>query len=186
MGNVILDLAMSLDGYIAGRNDEDAGLHQWYFSPSSKSRQVIDEFLNTFGAIVMGRRAYEVGVQADGFVDNPYKMPHFVLTHSAPKTTAKGETSFTFVTEGIESVIEQAKAAAGDKYVTVAGGANIAQQALNAGLIDEIQIHLVPILCGQGKRLFDHLDSQRIELEYTRVIESTGVTHLRFRVVKEH
>jgi len=184
MGNVILDMAISLDGFIVGANDEDGGLHNWYFAPAPKSAAVIEELIHTSGAIVMGRRAYDMGDRYDGYVDNPYKVPHFVLTHRVPQQAAKGETSFTFVTEGIESILKQAKAAAGDKDVVIGGGATIAQQCLKAGLIDEIQIHLVPVLIGDGIRLFEHIGAESIELEQTRVIESAGVTHLKFRVVK--
>ena len=92
--------------------------------------------------------------------------------------------AFIFITDGIESALKQAKAAAGDKDVVIGGGAATAQQFLKAGLLDEIQIHLVLVLLGEGKRLFDHLGTEHIELESTRVIESPGVTHLRFRVGK--
>lgn len=184
MGKVILDMAMSLDGFIAGPHGEDGGLYNWYFAPSGGSGEVIEESINTFGAILMGRRAYDVGDQQDGFVDNPYNVTNFVLTHHIPEKVAKGATLFIFVTDGIESALKQAKASAGDKDIAVGGGANTAQQFLKAGLIDEIQIHLVPVLLGAGIRLFDHLGTDQIELESTRVIESPGVTHLKFRVVK--
>jgi dihydrofolate reductase len=188
MGIVLLDMAMSLDGFIAGPNGDDAGLHNWYFAAyngmNDRSRAVIDESIQTLGAIVMGRRAYDVGDKEDGFVDSPYHITHFVITHYVPEKAAKGTTPFTFVTDGIESALEQAKAAAGDKDIAIGGGANIAQQYLRAGLIDEIQVHLVSLLLGKGIRLFEHLDAVQIELERTRVIEAPGVTHLKFRVVK--
>jgi dihydrofolate reductase len=111
-------------------------------------------------------------------------MPVFVLTHHARETLIKGETTFTFVTDGIGSALEQARAAAGEKDVVVAGGANVAQQYLKAGLLDELQIHLVPVLLGRGVRLFDHLGTEQVELECTRVIDSPAVTHLRYRLVK--
>ncbi|SRR6266566_2028546 len=107
----------------------------------------------------------------------------FVVSHDVPEKVAKGSTTFTFVTDGIESALKQAHSAAGDKHVGV-GGANTAQQYLKAGLLDEIHIHLVPVLLGEGRRLFEHLGTKHIELENTRVIESPGVTHLKFRVVK--
>lgn len=118
--------------------------------------------------------------------DNPpFRHPVFVITHEAREKEVKdGGTTYTFVTDGIESALEQAKAAAGDKDVKVAGGANTVQQYIKAGLLDEIQVHIAPVLLGDGIRLFDHLGAERIELEKTRVIESPGVTHLRFRVVK--
>ena len=188
MGNVVLDMTMSLDGCIAGPNDNDGGLHNWYFAASNdatgRSRQVIDEIMQTIGAMIMGRRAYDIGAMHDGFVDNPYNVPHFVLSHTVPTTPAKGTTEFIFVHDGIESALEQAQAVVGAKDVCIAGGADLAQQYIKAGLLDEIQIHLVPVLLGGGSRLFDHLGSERIELEQTRVIEGSGVTHLRYRVVK--
>jgi dihydrofolate reductase len=129
-----------------------------------------------------GHRRGDQGDRFDGFVDTPFKVPHLVLTHSVPTKAAKGETTFNFVTDGIESAIEKGRVAARDKDVVVGGGANIAQQYFRAGLLDEIQIHLIPMLLGSGIRLFDH--TAPVELENTRVIESTGVTHLKFRVVK--
>jgi dihydrofolate reductase len=108
-----------------------------------------------------------------------------VLTHTERELLAKdGGTTFTFVTDGVESAVEQAKAAAGDKDVGIGGGASVAQQCLRAGLLDELQIHVAPLLLGGGVRLFDDLGSEQIELEPTRVIESPGVTHLRYRVVR--
>jgi dihydrofolate reductase len=175
---------MSLDGLIAGPNDEDSGLHNYFFSPSGATVEVIEEGFKTTGAIIMGRRSYDLGAEQDGFVDNPYQAAHFVLTHAVPKKVTKGAEAFTFVTDGIESVLKQAKAAAGDKNVVVGGGANTAQQFMKAGLVDEIQIHLVPVLLGEGIRLFEHIGAGKIELEKTRVITAPDVTHLSFRVTK--
>ena len=115
----------------------------------------------------------------------PFHMPVFVLTHEAREPEAKeGGTTFTFVNDGIESALEQARAAAGDKNVSVGGGANTIQQFLRVGLLDELQIHITPLLLGGGVRLFDDLGPEHIELETTRVIESPAVTHLRYRVLK--
>jgi dihydrofolate reductase len=189
MGKVVLDMTMSLDGFIAGSNADDAGLHDWFFRDEGgqpgRNREVIDEGVKTTGAIVMGRRAYDQGDRQDGFVDTPYQVVHFVLTHLVPAKVAKGTTTFTFVTDGIESALTQAKAAAGDKDVVVGGGATIAQQYLQAGLLDEIQIHLVPVLLGEGIRLFEQVATSPIELETPRVIASSGVTHLKFHVGKK-
>lgn len=183
MGKVFLDMTMSLDGFVAGPNGEDGGLHDWYFAPSGSATLILEELLHDIGAMVLGRRVF--GEQPDGF-DTPYKVPHFVLTRRPRQRVERDRATFTFVTNGIESALEQAKAAAGDRDVCVAGGANVAQQFLAAGLLDEIQLHLVPVLFGGGLRLFDQLGTRRITLERTRVLESPGVTHLRFRVVKEH
>ncbi len=179
MGTVFVDMAMSLDGFVAGPNNDDSGLHDWYFAPSGNAAVVIDELLHTIGAMIIGRRSF--GDQPDGF-DTPYKVSHFVLTHTARQTVTNGGVPFIFVADGIASALAQAQAAAGSKAVCVAGGAATAQQFLNAGLIDEVQIHLVSKLLGDGLRLFEH--GRPLTLERTRVLESPGVTHLRFRVVK--
>lgn len=204
MGKVTADISMSLDGFIAGPNDRvglglgEGGerLHQWMFDLASwrephgltggetnRDAEMLDEAFSNTGAIVVGRRMFDL---AEEWGENPpFHMPVFVLTHRARETLAKeGGTTFTFVTDGIESALRQARAAAGDKAISVGGGANTIQQFIKAGLLDEIQIHLVPVLLGSGIRLFDHLDPEPIELESTRVIASPAVTHLRFRVVK--
>jgi dihydrofolate reductase len=113
----------------------------------------------------------------------PFGMPVFVLTHHARETlTMKGGTSFIFVTDGVESAFEQARAVAGGKDVAVAGGANVVQQCLRAGLLDELQVHVAPVLLGDGVRLFD--GGERANLEITRVVDSPTVTHVRYRVLK--
>ena len=179
MSKVFLDMAMSLDGFVSGPEGEDSGLHDWYFTPSDDGPVVLDELLQTIGAMVLGKRVF--GEQPDGF-DTPYKVPHFVLSHEPRQRIERDGASFSFVSDGIESALEQAKTAAGDKDVCIAGGANTAQQYLKAGLVDEVQIHLVPVLFGKGLRLFEGLE---MRLERIRVLESPQVTHLRFRVVKE-
>lgn len=180
MGKVCVDMAMSLDGFVAGPNDSDGGLHDWYFAPAGSAPAVIDELLATIGAMIIGRRV--LGDQLDGF-DTPYKVPHFVLSHTPRPRVINGDVPFIFVADGIESALAQAQAAAGEKVVCVAGGASIARQFLNAGYVDEIQIHLVSLLLGDGLRLFDQV--KPLQLERTRALESPGVTHLQFRVVKE-
>ena len=182
MGTVFLDMAMSLDGFISGPDGQDHGLHNWYFDPSEPSRKMIAELIQSIGAMVMGRGVYGVGSEQADHSDDPYQMPHFVITHRIPEVQTK-DARVTFV-GSIERALELARAVAGEKDVCIAGGANVAQQFLRAELIDEIRIHLVPVLLGGGLRLFDHLNNQRIDLEPTRVIEATGVTHLRFRVSK--
>ena len=191
MGKVILDMSMSLDGFIAGPNvgvelpmgEGGLRLHDWLFNTSASEvdAEVEQEMFATTGAVVLGRRTFDVGQGPWG--DTPFPVPCFVLTHEAREELVKKSGTFTFVTDGIESALEKAKAAAGDKNVSVMG-ANTAQQYIKAGLLDEIQIHLVPVLLGEGRRLFDHIGTEHIELEGTRVIESLGVTHLRFRVLK--
>ena len=117
--------------------------------------------------------------------DPPFHTPVFVLTHHAREPLVKqGGTTFTFITAGIESALAQAREAAGGKDVALGGGANVAQQYLKAGLIDELQIHLVPVLLGDGARLFEDLEPAKIGLECTRAVQAPGVTHLTYRVVK--
>jgi dihydrofolate reductase len=185
MAKVILDMAMSLDGFISGPNGEDHGLHDYFVSLAGPTAEVIEEGFRTTGTILMGRRAYDNGAAQDGFAEYPCQVPTFILTHHLPEQPAKGAESFVFVTDGIESALEQAKAVTGDRAIVIGGGADIAQQYLIAGLVDEIQIHLVHKLLGNGVRLFDQMGMERVDLERTRVIDSSGVTHLRFRVKKE-
>ena len=183
-------------------------LHEWIFGLASWRRQhgltggtagadsdVVQESVDATGAVVMGRRMFSGGEgpwdddpMADGWWgdDPPFGMPVFVLTHHPRETvTHSNGTSFTFVTDGIEAALDHARSAAGDKNVNVAGGANVAQQYLAAGLLDDIQIHLSPVLLGGGVRLFDDVGTEPPRLELTRVIDSPAVTHLGYRVVKD-
>jgi dihydrofolate reductase len=200
MARLILDISMSLDGFVAGPNQTleeplgkgGEGLHEWVTRLASwraphgleggetgVDDEVFAESVRAAGAFVMGRRMFSGGAgawdddpNADGWWgdDPPFHAPVFVLTHHARETVAKESgTSYTFVTDGIEHL---------------AGGADVAQQYLKAGLLDEMQIHLVPLFLGGGVRLFDRLGAEPIELETTRVIESPMVTHLRYRPVK--
>ena len=206
MSKVVLELSMSLDGFIAGPNDSpenglgDGGeaLFKWYSTGNTdfplpgtdmvfKISRASAEFLRpswlNIGASVTGRRTFDI---AHGWGGNPpggADAPHFVVTHTIPQEWVKPGSPFTFVTDGVESAVRQAKEAAGNKNVDLIG-ASIAQQCLKAGLLDEIQIDLVPVLLGGGVRLFDHLDNAPIELEPLAVVEGLGVTHLRYRVVK--
>jgi dihydrofolate reductase len=156
---------------------------------------LVEETLANTGAHVMGRRMFSGGEgpweddpNADGWWgdDPPFHAPVFVLTHNAREPLVKqGGTTFTFVTAGPEAALEQARAAAEDKDVAIAGGASVAQQYLAAGLLDEMLIHLIPVLLRDGVRLFENLDPATVKLEQTQAIESpSAVTHLRFRVVK--
>jgi dihydrofolate reductase len=155
---------------------------------------VVAESLPRQGALLMGRRMFSGGEgpweddpNADGWWgdDPPFHVPVFVLTHHPRDTVEKeGGTSYTFVTDGIESALAQAREAAGDKDVVVVGGANVVQQYLAAGLVDEFQTHIAPVLLGDGVRLFDRLGLTPPAVEVTRAIESPAVTHVAYRVVK--
>jgi dihydrofolate reductase len=135
------------------------------------------------GAVIVGRRMYEL---AEGWGDNPpFHKPVFVLTHRAREPLVKeGGTTFTFVTDGAASALAQARAVAGDRDISIGGGASTVQQYLGAELVDEMQIHIVPVLLGAGIRLFEGIGPGRVKLETTRVIESPAVTHQRFRVLR--
>src|SRR5215204_771487 len=194
----------SLDGFIAGPNDGPGApmgeggerLLAWYsggdteyrlpgtemvFKVSPQSAELLREAHSKMGAFVTGRRTFDI---TNGWGGNPpLGVPTFVVTHTVPQEWVYEGSPFTFVTDGLESALEQAKAVAADKDVAV-GAASIAQQCIRAGLLDEIHVDLVPVLLGDGVRLFDHLSTAPIELQSTRVIEGAGVTHLTFRVVK--
>ena len=181
MARVLLDMAISLDGFVGGRGDADVGLYDWYFNPSEVSRPVITELVETTGAIVIGRGAFGTGEDTEGWDDTPYAVPHFVITHRPPPPVRGRRVEFIFVTDGTAAAVDAAKEAAGDRYATIGGGADIARQALAAGLVDELQLHIVPILVGDGIRLFDRFD-HGWQLSRTRVIDGPNVTHLRYRV----
>jgi dihydrofolate reductase len=203
MGKVVFNITMSLDGFVAGPNDGpenglgDGGdrLFEWFFNGdteipisdgemvlkvSPQSAELIQEAIENTGAEVWGRRTFDI---TGGWGGHPPMSPCFIVTHTVPQEWVKEGSPFIFVTDGIESAIRQAKQAAGDKNVAVCT-ASILQQCLNAGLMDEISINLVPILLGNGVRLFDNLGTEPIQLESIQVIEAPGVTHLGFRVVK--
>ncbi|MCA1705832.1 MAG: dihydrofolate reductase family protein [Actinobacteria bacterium] len=204
MGKVSTGLSMSLDGFIAGPNDGperplgEGGerIFAWYssgdtdyempgtemvFRVSPASAELLREAHRTMGSFVTGRRTFDI---TNGWGGRPpLGVPTFVVTHTVPEEWVYEGSPFTFVTDGVESAVEQARAVAEDKNVAV-GAASIAQQCIRAGLLDEIHVDLVPVLLGGGVRLFEHLGTEPIELESTRVIEASGVTHLTFRVVK--
>jgi dihydrofolate reductase len=194
MGNVVFDMSMSVDGFITAANvrpeepNGDGGLRlvEWAFnSEDDRNREILAQSVSGLGAIIAGRRTYDLSVPfwgADG-PTGPARRPLFVVTHDVPEHTPEGGV-YTFVTGGIEQALQAAKAAAGDKDVAVMGGADIGRQYIQAGLLDEISIHLVPVLFGSGKRMFEDLGDKHIQLETIEVIQTSAATHLRFRVVK--
>ena len=204
MGKVLVQLSMSLDGFIAGPNDGpenslgDGGeqLFKWYSGGdadfkwpsgtmtsrvSAASAAYLREMIPTVGALVTGRRTFDIAHAWGG--RHPLNVPVVVMTHTIPQEWAGKDSVFTFVSDGVESALARAQKLAGNKNVAV-GAASVTQQCLRAGLLDEIYIDLVPVLLGGGVRLFDHLGPEPVELECLRVIQAPGVTHLAFRVVK--
>jgi dihydrofolate reductase len=151
------------------------------FRVSAPTAEFLRETRETTGALVFGRRTFDLTHGWGG--KHPLDVPVFVVSSSVPQEWVYEGSPFTFVTDGLESALAQAKAVAGDKDVGV-GAASIVQQCIRAGLLDEIHIDLVPVLLGGGVSLFDHLGTGPIDLERTRVIEGAGVTHLTFRVLK--
>jgi len=187
----VLYMSMSLDGYIAGPNDEPGNpggdgfgrLHDWYgdsqpsgAGPSKASAEFLDE-MNATGAVLAGRRTVE---QVDHYNGHHHGVPIFVPSHRPPGPSVANYPLVTYVSDGIESAMAQAKAAAGDRNVLV-HGAYTAQRALEAGVLDELQIHQIPVLLGQGLRMFDVLPSH-VELDVVRVIDTPEATHIRYRV----
>ena len=194
MSKVVLDMSMSVDGFITGPDDgRDHGLgvkgerlHGW-LSPGGvdprshrpvdePNATVFDELMAT-GAVIVGRRTFEI---AGGWAgDHHDGVPIFVLTHAAPDEPAPGHARY--VTDGIASCVARAKAAVGRRDILLHGAAT-AQECLRAGLLDEMQLHLVPVLLGQGRRLFEHMPPDHIELELLRALDGAGALHLRYRV----
>ena len=213
MSKVRVHIAISADGYVAGPNQSEEnplgeggeGLHDWLVELRSWREQsgmtggvenasdaVFDEVIASVGAEIMGRGKF--GPPARGpwgddpwqgwwGEDPPFHKPVFVLTHHEREPLTLSDTTFTFVTDGIESALERARKAAGDKDVFIGGGADIINQYLAAGLVNEMELHVVPILLGGGERLFAGIGPD-LKLEALRVVEAPGVTHLKYRVLK--
>jgi dihydrofolate reductase len=205
MSKVTVDVGMSLDGFIAGPNagpqnalgDGGHRIHQWVYDleawrerqslrggRTNKDDEVLREAYEDVGAFIMGRRMFDEG--ENGWPDPPpFRAPVFVLTnHGREPWTREGGTTFTFVTGGIESALEQAREAAGEKDVRISGGANTIDQFAKAGLVDEVQFHLAPVILGSGVRLFENVGKEGLDLEKIRLVDSPGVTHISFRVAR--
>ncbi|GIK67426.1 MAG: deaminase [Chloroflexota bacterium] len=203
MGKVVFANTVSLDGFVAGPNDGleyplgigGERLFHWYgngdvalplpgtdmvFHVSQASADLLNAEWNKVGAMIAGRRMFDIAGAWDGHP--PGGGPCFIVTHHPPAEWLHDGSPFTFVTDGVASAIRQAHGVAGGKHVALSS-ASILQQALNAGLVDEIHLDLAPVVLGGGVRLFDHLNVS-FELEIIRVVEGKGVTHLTYRVVK--
>lgn len=198
--SVYAQLSMSLDGFVAGPNDApgnglgDGGerVHEWVVATAAWRRQhgleggedneeskLVEADAGRDGAVIMGRRMFDNG-EAPWGAEPPFHKPVFVVTNREREPLVRGETTYTFVTDGIERALELAREAAGDKEVQLAGGGQIVSQFLAAGLLDEIQVHIVPVFLGGGARLFDGA-LQDVELEPTQVVHSPRATHIRYR-----
>lgn len=179
MGKVILHLAVSLDGYIAGAHDE----LDW-LDPFVTGDYGFSEFIGNVGAIIMGRRSYDIGVEQDWFKDDTYgPSPMFVISKDVPEKIST-DAEFHFVPD-IKSAYEKAQAAAGHKNIYLFGGASVFQQFLNAGLVDGINLAIVATILGKGIRLFDNLEDKRITLKQAKVVEyPEGLTCINYRVIK--
>ncbi|MEU8423232.1 dihydrofolate reductase family protein [Micromonospora sp. NPDC048835] len=203
MGRTVLSMSVSVDGFAAGPDvsaEQPMGrdgerLHEWLFrsdgdravaadgvTPVGVDAAQVRERHATTGAVVLGRRTFDVGV--DLWQDTPFPVPCFVVTHEPRDPMTMKSDVFTFVDDGLQSALRQARHAAGDRDVLIMGGPTLGGQFVRAGLVDEIHIQLVPVLLGAGTRLFDHLGTDHVDLERTAVIESPHVTHLRFNVRK--
>jgi dihydrofolate reductase len=190
---VVFDISMSLDGFMTAANqrpEEPLGeggeqLHRWAFGEDPSDREVLTGGASSLGAVICGRRTYDDSLPwwgADG-PTGPARVPVFVLSHDEPADTP-ADSVYTFVTGGIEDALKQTREAAGDMDVTVMGGADTGQQFVRAGLVDELSIHLIPVLFGSGTRMFDHLGDEPVQLENLGSVQTAAATHLRFRVVK--
>lgn len=193
MSKVVFDISMSLDGFMTAANqtpDDPMGdggqrLVEWAFGEDERDRAILTDGIGGLGAVICGRRTYDDSLPwwgADGPAGET-RAPVFVVTHSTPDDSPEGGV-YTFVTGGIEQALEQAKAAAGDKTVTVMGGAETGRQFIAAGLVDELSLHVVPVLFGAGTPMFEQLADDHISLEPLSSVQTPQATHLRLRIVR--
>lgn len=188
MTKVFLNLTMSLDGYVAGKNITEAlpmgeggeELHNWMFdNKTERDAEVVQQTSATAGAVIVGGNTYNLAIKDGWDGKTPFDVPAFVLVKEMPEMVVEG---FTYVLDGIESALEQARKAAGDKNVWVMGGANVAQQYIKAGLLDEIQITIAPMLLGGGVRLFENTGA--VKLRHQSVTQTPAATHIVYEVIK--
>jgi dihydrofolate reductase len=191
VGKVTFDISMSLDGFMTAANQRpeepmgDGGMRlvEWAFGDDDRDRAILTDGIAGIGAVIAGRRTYDDSVPwwgADG-PTGPARVPVFVVSHSEPDETPE-DGVYTFVVDGIESALEKARAQAGDKDVTVMGGAQTGQQFIAAGLVDELSLHVVPVLLGGGTRMFENLGDKQIGLESLAAVQTPRATHLRLRI----
>jgi len=186
MGKIVLGMTISLDGFINDRNGSVEALYPDL--EALRDTELLRQSIRNTGAVVMGRNSFDMAEDPDSLAGNyEYQVPIFVLTHNPPKTMPKqtDDLTFTFITDGIESAVQHAKAAAGDKDVTIIGAASTLRQCLNARLADELHVDIMPVLLGGGLRPFEDIEAEVIQLERIKVMElPAGRTHLRFRIIK--
>ena len=184
MAKVIVGMTLSLDGFVADQSGSASRLYPDL--AALRGSDYMNALIDETGAVVMGKRTFEMG-DPDSFVGNyEFQVPIFVLTHEPPHVQPKEDEhlTFTFVTDGVESAMMQATAAAGDKAVQVVGGVSVTQQLLRAGLVDELRVDVMPVLFGAGLRLFENGGLERVQLEKIGVEEVGARTSLSFRVKK--
>lgn len=189
MSKIFIEITMSLDGFIAGpeistKNPMGRGglrLHDWMFGAQTEvDNNIAREQMQGTGAVIIGRRMYETAISGPWENENPFAAPVFVLTEAAPKQKVAG---FTYVSDGLESALAQAKKVAASKDIWITG-ANVSQQFLKAGYVDELHIHIAPVLFMAGTKLFENIGDQHIELEVQSCTQTPGATHIVYRVVR--
>ena len=190
MQKIVLEITMSLDGFIAGTGiseEQPMGrdgelLHDWLFDAKTEAdSRIIENLWTSYGAVILGNTTYSIAISKAWNGSSPFKMPALVLCGEKPKISVDG---FTYHTKGIYEVLEKAKAVAEDKNVWIMGGANTARQFIKAGLLDELHIHIAPMLLTQGARLFDHISNQTIALKKISVIDTPAATHISYEIIK--
>ena len=207
MSKVFVDIGISLDGFIAGPNggaknplgDGGMAIHQWMFNlkrfkehlslpgggETGADNDLVDKTFNRIGANIMGKKMFIEG-EANWPEEAPFQCPVYVLTHQKREPWERpGGTTFYFVNENIHSVLEKAKKDAGNKDVRISGGADVIRQYLNTGLVDELILHVAPIILGNGVRLFDNIAKGKFSLEVSNAVSSLTVTHLFYKVINQ-
>jgi dihydrofolate reductase len=186
MSKVLFGLSSSLDGFIAGKDDDVSEVFAWFANAWDRLHEVMGDSLNETGAVIMGHRSFDQIDGENGWVFPDGTAPDWpvIVLQSRPREPVKkGRTQYYFVTGGIAAAMAKAQELAGEKNVALHGASSV-QQALKAGLLDEIHLNIAPVLLGEGVRLFDHLGPEPIHLEHIRTLETPGAIHLSYRVMK--